>query len=184
MKEIRIGLSKKKIFLVLIGSIIFIILGIQFIINPEQFNRSGHRSIEFIRTTGFSSVSFFGICLIYGLFKIFDKKPGLIINDNGIIDNSHYGSVGLIDWSQVKGIRTVQVKSTKILLIDVSDPEEFIKKSPWIVALLMKASVKMCGTPLSIASTSLNCNFYDLEKLVAKKWKKYKNANSTRPHEG
>lgn len=180
MSEIRIGLSKRKIFLALIGSAIFVILGIQFILNPEHFASHSHRSPEFLKIVGFASVIFFGICLIFILFKIFDKKPGLIINDNGITDNSHYGSVGLIDWSKIKGIRTVQVKSTKILLIDVSDPEEFIKKSSWTIALLMKASVKMCRTPLSIASTSLNCNFDDLEKLVLKKWNKYKNVDSTK----
>lgn len=180
MSEIRIGLSKKKLFLALIGSVIFILLGIH-IINPEQFNSSRHRSIEFIRIAGFASVSFFGICFICILFKIFDKKPGLIINENGIIDNSHYGSVGLIDWSEIKGIRTRQIKSTKFLLIDISNPEEFIKKSSWIIALLMKASLKMCGTPLSITSNSLNYNFDDLEKLVLKEWEKYKNVNSTKP---
>lgn len=175
MREIRIELSKRKLFLAFIGSAIFVILGFLFIKNPQQYVSPVCRNIEFIRITGFASVSFFGICLIYILFKFFDKKPGLIINDNGIIDNSHYASIGLISWSKIKGIRTLQVKSTKFLLIDVSNPKEFIEKKSRFKASLMKIHLKMYGTPLSITSNSLNYNFDDLEKLLHKEWNRYKN---------
>jgi len=175
MNEIRIELSKRKIFLAFVGSIIFVILGILFIKNPQQFISPVYRSIEFIRVIGFALVSFCGICLIYILYKFFDKKPGLIINDDGIIDNSHYASVGLISWSKIKGIRTRQFKSTKFLLIDVSNPKEFIERKSRFKASLMKINLKMYGTPLSITSNSLNYNFDDLEKLLHKEWNRYKN---------
>ncbi|MEN2415568.1 STM3941 family protein [Flavobacterium mesophilum] len=181
MSEIRIDLNKRKIFLALIGSIIFIFLGIQFILNPEHFVSHSYRNPGFIKIAGFASIIFSGICLIFLLFKIFDKKPGLIINDNGITDNSHYGSVGLIDWSKIKGIRTRQVMSTKFLLIDVSNPQAFIENSSRFKASLMKANLKMYGTPLSITSNSLNYNFDDLEKLILKEWDKYKKEDSTKP---
>lgn len=174
MNEIKIGLSKKKNFLAFLGSIVFILLGIQFILSPEQYVSFIHRNVELIKIIGFASVSFFGICLVYILFKILDKKPGLIINENGIIDNSNASSVGLISWSKIIGIRTQQVMSTKFLLIDVSNPIEFIEKSPSLKASLMKANFRMYGTPLSITSNSLNYNFDDLEKLLHEEWNKYK----------
>ncbi|WP_433835352.1 STM3941 family protein [Flavobacterium anhuiense] len=174
MGEIRIELSKKKTALAFIASAIFVALGIQFILDPERYVSPMYRNIELIKITGFTSVSFFGLCLIFILFKIFDKKPGLVINDIGITDNSHYGSAGLIDWSKIIAIRTQQIMSTKFLLIYVSNPQEFIQKSSWIKASLMKANLKMYGTPLSITSNSLNYNFDYLEKLLHEEWNKYK----------
>jgi len=174
ISETRIGLSKRKMALAFIGAAIFVALGIQFVINPEQYISHVCRNIEFIKIAGFASLSFFGICLIYIFFKIFDTRPGLIISDIGITDNSHYGSVGLIAWSKIEGIRIQQVMSTKFLLIDVSNPKEFIEKSSHLKGLLMKTNLRMYGTPLSITSNSLNYNFDDLEKLLHEEWNKYK----------
>jgi hypothetical protein len=175
MKEFKIGLSKRKLFFAFIGSTIFVLLGIQFIQKPEKYISFVFRNAELIRIVGFASIIFFGLCLIYILFKSFDKKPGLIINQNGITDNSHFCSVGLINWSQIIGIRTQQVMSTKFLLIDVSNPEDFIQKSSSFKAWLMKTNLKMYKTPLSITSNSLNYNFDDLEKLLHQEWNKYTN---------
>ncbi|KAF2341662.1 STM3941 family protein [Flavobacterium tistrianum] len=160
--------------LAFVASAIFVALGIQFILNSQQYISPVCRSVELIKITGFASLSFCGMCLIYIFFKIFDTKPGLIINDKGINDNSHYCSVGLIAWSEIKDIRTRQIKSTKFLLIDVSNPKEFIEKSSRLKGFLMKANLRIYGTPLSITSNSLNYNFEDLEKLLHKEWKKHK----------
>ncbi|WP_281235268.1 STM3941 family protein [Flavobacterium gelatinilyticum] len=181
MKEIKIELSKKKSFSAVLGSVIFILLGIQFILNPEQYVSRIYRNIELIKIAGFASVSFFGLCLLFILFKILDKKPALIINENGITDNSNYSSVGLIAWSKIKGIRTQQVMSTKFLLIDVSDPKEFIDKGSRLKASFMKANLKMHGTPVLITSNTLNYNFSDLEKLLHEEWNKYNYTDSTKP---
>ncbi|TDO97732.1 STM3941 family protein [Flavobacterium sp. 245] len=176
MTEFTIGLSKRKLFFAFIGSTIFLILGIQFIFEPEKYISSVFRNTEFIRIAGFASFIFSGLCLIYIVFKAFDKKPGLIVNQNGITDNSNFSSVGLIKWSEIIGIRTQQVMSTKFLLIDVSNPKDFIQKSSSFKAWLMKANLKMYHTPLSITSNSLKYNFDDLEKLVHQEWSKYKNS--------
>jgi len=172
--EIEIGLSKKNFFFAFIGSTIFILLGTQFILKPEKYISFIFRNIELIRIAGFASLIFFGLCLIYILFKAFDKKPGLIINQNGITDNSNFSSVGLIKWSEITRIRTQQIMSTKFLLIDVSNPEEYIQKSSSLKAWLLKTNLKLYATPLSITSNSLNYNFDNLEKLLHAEWNKYK----------
>ncbi|MBF6640197.1 hypothetical protein IVB69_01765 [Flavobacterium sp. J49] len=175
MSEIRIALSKRKLIFAFIGSIIFVALGIQFILKPESYVSFSHRNFELIRIVGYASLIFFGLCLIYIIFKAFDKKPGLVVNENGITDNSNFTSVGLIEWSEIIGIRTEQVMSTKFILIDVLSPEKFIQNSPKFKATLMKSNLKMYGTPLSITSNSLSYNFNELEKLLKTEFDKYRN---------
>ncbi|RKS02857.1 STM3941 family protein [Flavobacterium sp. 102] len=175
MSEIRIALSKRKLIFAFIASIIFVAIGIKFILKPESYVSFSHRNFELIRIVGYASLIFFGLCLIYIIFKAFDKKPGLIVNENGITDNSNFTSFGLIEWSEIIGIRTEQVMSTKFILIDVLSPEKFIQNSPKFKATLMKSNLKMYGTPLSITSNSLSYNFNELEKLLKTEFDKYRN---------
>ena len=174
MNEIKIPLSKTKLIFAFIGSVTFILLGREFILKPEKYVSTVMRSTELIAVVGFASVIFFGLCLIYIIYKAFDKKPGLIVNANGITDNSNFASVGLIEWSEIIGIRTQQIMSTKFILIDVLNPEKFIQKSSKYKASLMKANLKMYGTPLSITSNSLTYNFEKMESLLKTEFEKYK----------
>lgn len=166
MNEIRVPLSKKKLVFASIGSILFIFLGLQFIVNPERYISYLFKSKDLITIIGYISLLFFSLCLMFISYKFFDKKPGLIINDAGIIDNSNFASVGLIEWNEIKRIRTQQVMSNRFILIDVKNPEKYIQGNSKLKAHLMKASLKMYGTPISITSNSLKYNFEELERVL------------------
>ena len=178
--KIEIPLSKKKITLLLFAAIAFIAGGIWIAINPERFipNIFGITNSEIIRICGIVGILFFGAAGIYGIMKLFDKKVGLIIDSNGITDNSNASSIGLIEWNDISEIRTKQVvMSTKFLLIDIVNPEKYIGKAKnGIQAKLMKANMNMYETPLSITSTTLKYDFGELEKLIQSEFKRNKNA--------
>jgi len=180
--RIEIPLSKKKIILILIASIGFVVFGIWFIYDPQNFVSDYNiryrmfNNPELIRIIGIITTVFFGIGVVYGIKKLFDKKVALIIDSNGITDNSNASSIGLIEWNDISGIRTIKVMSTKFLLIDISNPEKYIEKAKnRIQARLMKANMNMYETPLSITSNTLNYNFGELEKLIKTEYKKNKN---------
>ena len=169
MEKVEIQLSKKKIILLSIGSFLFVLLGILFIIYPEKFISYIMRSEEFIRIAGIASVLFFGSTGIYGIFKMFDNKIGLTIDENGIIDNTNATSIGLIKWSEITEIKTEQVMSTKFLLIFVNDQSKILEKASGMKRKLMEANAKMYGTPISITANTLKFDFDELERLIKKK---------------
>lgn len=166
MNKIEIQLSKKKIGLLLIGAIVFVLLGILFILTPDKFISIIVRNLLTIRVVGMVSVLFFGTVGIYGLRKLFDKSIGLAIDEKGITDNSNASSVGLIEWTDIAGIKTKQVMSTKFLLIFINNPDKYLERVNGFKRKLMKWNMKMYGTPLSITSNTLRYNFDDLERLV------------------
>ena len=178
MNQVEIELSKKKMVFALIGSLIFIILGIQFIVNPEKFVSPVFRSSEFILIAGICASLMFSYIAIIISKKLFDKKIGLIINQNGIVDNTSGMEIGLIEWNDITAIRIGQVKSTKFLLIDTDQPEKYLKKVNSFKARMMKLNTSMYGTPLSISSNSLKCNFDELENAVRMGFEKSKMPNS------
>jgi len=166
MNEIKIPLSKKKNFLMLLGAIVFVVLGILFVYRPESFVSPIFHNVSSIRFVGILGTVFFGVCGIYGIIKLSDKSYGLIINDNGIIDNTNASSIGLINWADISSIETRQIMSTKFLLIFITDPNKYLNHTAGFKRKLLQANMKMYGTPLSIISNSIKCNFDELEKLI------------------
>ena len=169
MDRIEIPISKTKISFLLIGALIFVILGVLFSLTPDKFATTIFRNPQIIRIVGIVAVLFFGAAGIYGLRKLFDKSVGLIIDNFGITDNSNASSVGLIDWSDILDIKTEQVKSTRFLLIFVDNPDKYLERVNGFKRKLMKANMKMYGTPLSITSNTLRYDFSDLERLIKEK---------------
>jgi len=169
MDKIEIPISKTKISFLLIGALIFVILGVLFLLTPDKFTTTIFRNPQIIRIVGIVAVLFFGAAGIYGLRKLFDKSVGLTIDDYGITDNSNASSVGLIDWADIFEIKTEQVMSTRFLLIFVDNPDKYLERVNGFKRKLMKANMKMYGTPLSITSNTLRYDFSDLERLIKDK---------------
>jgi hypothetical protein len=164
MNKIEIPLSKTKLLLGIGGSILFVMLGLYLFMtiadHQTRFNPTN------IKGAGIAGVLFFGATGLYGIRKMFDKRVGLTIDDDGIIDNTNASSIGLIRWSEITEIKTAQVMSTKFLLIYTNDPNEILERVKGMKRKLMAGNMKMYGTPLSITSNTLKCNFDDLEKLL------------------
>jgi len=166
MTEIKIPLSKTKIILLLIGALAFVVAGAWGVLDAERFTSTLY-SKNLVFYSGLAGIIFFGICSVFIAKKVFSSKPGLTINDNGIIDNSNATSVGLIEWNDIIGIETNQVnvpvygtlsntKSPKMLIIKTSEPEKYIKRSKNIISKkAMEANNRMYGTPLTIISINL-----------------------------
>jgi hypothetical protein len=171
MTRIEIPLSKTKLLISVGSASLFVVLGFYIILkgahSQEDFNPLVVQGI------GFVSVVFFGAIAIFGSKKIFDRTPGLIVDDKGITDNSSGVCVGLIEWNDIAGVSTSAVMTTKFLLIHVYNPEKYLAKVNKTKARIMKANMKMAGTPLSISSTALECNFAELTKSVTDAFEEY-----------
>jgi len=89
-QSIEIALSKRKLILLLIGSLIFVFIGIDFLLDPNRYANTGfrHSPVTLIIVIGLSSIAFFGLCAVISFYKFFDKKPGLIIDSESIKINA------------------------------------------------------------------------------------------------
>ncbi len=163
MSKTEIPLSQTKILIGIGGSILFIALGIYMI---TMINKQIWYDSSFVKIVGFASILFFGLTGIYLTKKMFDKTMGLIVDDNGIYDNSSASSVGFIKWADISAIKTEQVSSSKFLLIYTSNPEYYLNNVKGVKRKFLEGNNKMYGTPFSIASNTLKYNFNDLEKLI------------------
>lgn len=176
MQTIEIPLSKNKIFRGIGISLLFVVLGC--FLNTTIADQQERIDPQLLKGVGILSIVFFGAIGGFSIIKAFDKSPGLVINEQGLFDNSSATSVGLIPWSTIKGIKTEQIKSTKFMLIFVENSEIYINKAKGFKKLLLKGNLSMYGTPIGISTTTMLYNFDALEKLVTDCIKHYNHENS------
>jgi hypothetical protein len=101
-------LSKLKIFGFVILAIGFVVAGL-FLIEIDGIKA---------KIAGWLSIAFFGfgaLVLIWQLLKS-NKKPAVLISDEGIVDNRT--NVGLIPWADVSRIWVGEIHSQKFLCIE------------------------------------------------------------------
>lgn len=177
-EEKIIALSKTKLLLLVFGSLVFIIIGLWMVSLETAHIESQRRfnSFLFVHGIGYISLVFFGLCGIIGLKKLFDKKPGLILSNTGITDNSSGFSAGFVAWNEITGFDVYQTHNQKMLVVLLNNPEKHIEMGSAFRRTLIKASYKMSGSPVVITSSSLKINFDELLKTCNEYFAKYGNS--------
>ncbi len=163
---IQIPLSKKKLLLLTIAGIAFIVCCISLLFYPEKFINPvfGRTTIIVVGFIGFAVFSFF---TIQNFKKILDKKMGLTITKEGIIDNSSAISIGLINWKDINKIVRTKMISNNLFIVDTNEHKKYFAKARNIwVKKSMKTNYKWLGSPLIITPTSLSIPIGELEKLL------------------
>jgi len=171
--KIEIPLSKVKMIFLILGSMLFITLCIFILMNAENMQTRKINNPLVIRIIALIGLLFFGVILMSILKKMFNKEPGLIIDKEGIWDNSSGVSVGRIKRKDIIGLRKVKVSGTKFMLIEVQNPDEYINNIKGLIKKqAMKANMKKYGTPISISSAGLKINFKKLEEVLLSEFQK------------
>ena len=170
-----IELSRKKIGLIILGSCAFVAIGAWlFQLDDAAIRSFGRfRDPTIVHGVGLASIAFFGLCALAGLRKLFDRKPGLVLNSSGIIDNSSAISAGLIPWTEIKGAEIFEVSKQKMLIIKVTNPEKYVARANWLKQATNKASQSMCGSSISISANSLKISFPELLSIFNQYQQRY-----------
>jgi len=165
--EIVIPLSPKKSLLMIFGATVFVGLGIFFMVSPSTFVEQASPITVFI--VGLVSVLFSGLGIIVMFRKLFSENAamGLIINEQGIINNSDASWTGLVLWSDIQQIQVGNIEGNKFLLIILKNPQDYIAKvaSP-LARKGMEMNYRYVGTPISISSNTLQISFKKLYQLI------------------
>ncbi|CAD7804790.1 hypothetical protein CHRY9390_01274 [Chryseobacterium aquaeductus] len=167
-----IPLSRMKMTLLFLGAVAIGVLGLILLIyEPESINHSNRFSWimkpvpRFL--AGFFCVMFSGFSAITMLFRLFNKKPGLIINEKGIYDNSTAVALGFISWKDITEVKKITVNHSSFILIVVRNPIDYLNKTTqWLKLRALKMNFRYYDTPICISAHSLQIKFDELYKLL------------------
>lgn len=166
--NIQIPFSKKKIIIYILLAGIFILISSFILINK---NITVYEKYVFILCLVMCSVIELAL-----ISRLFDKRPGLIINRKGIIDNSTFTSLGFINWKSIKAIYYSKSFNQKVIHIELINTEEILKNQIIFIQLLARLNKQKFKTGIDLSSKLLNCSLSDLNRVLQNEYKRNKNA--------
>ena len=175
MKTVEIPIKKTKIILYIFVSIFFTVLSTLFIIYPDTFVSPFVRDPILIFIAGLVCTP---ICIVFTFYivkKLFQTTMGLIINEEGIYDNSAGIPAGMIFWKDIKYIENYKISSQKIIRIIVKNPNDYIERqTSYFKRKLFAINQKHYGSPIQLSEKVLAINFDELYELLQSKFSEYK----------
>lgn len=175
--QTTIALSKSKIWMLIIGSIAFVALGYWMLTLDAAALASQSakfRNPMLVHGVGYLSILFFGLCLLIGIKKLFDTKPGLVINAQGILDNVSNISPNPVPWRDIKGFDVAEIHKQKMLVIYLENPQQYIESATAMRKMGLLANAKLVGSPWVITASTLKTSFDELLTLCQQSLKQYK----------
>ena len=167
--------SKKKIFIQIVLNVAFISLGIWLLFHNEKFGNSFFEKYKLGYLIGGLSISIFGSFLLFWILILLRKSPAIVIDHNGITENSTFISLGKIPWSDIDSVRTTKVNSVRLITLILNDPKKYIdKQKSFFKRKIMIQNFKKNGSPISIQTTSLLTNHETLKQVIENKLRENK----------
>ena len=166
-EQIEIQLSKSKLTLLFLGSIIFVGLGVWFVTHPPKENIPIFSNPTVLFIVGLAGILFFGLVGFFIFKKLFDKSPGLIISDEGVFDNSSGVSVGFVPWTDIVEIKETKVLNQTFINLVVKNPQDYIDRQKSVFKRKsIQINYKSYGTVIGISANGLKIKFKELKALL------------------
>lgn len=151
--------SRAKLLLLTAGAAVFVVLGF-FILRSTDIEE---------RLAGIASIAFFGLCMLYGIWRLVRPAPALIIHPSGIFDNASGLSAGFLRWDEIKGIFVARIRNQRFLAIDIKDMEALLSRQSGLKAKMMKMNVKLAGAAVNIPANTLPISLEELIQNIRQK---------------
>jgi hypothetical protein len=176
---IEIQNSRTKLAALFILALLFVAAGLWFLLKPQDIASSAFNDEGVLRLIGVATLVFSSGCSIFIINKLTDKKPGVVISDDGFLDRSNAGSIGFVPWSDVISIDETKVLNQKFVSVDIKDPERYINLQQGnFKRTLINANFKSFGYVVSISANGLQCHHHQLKTLLEDAFKDYKARNA------
>jgi len=174
MENIEIYTSKKKSILLLLGSLIFVGLGIWFTLEANDLATSMNRNPILLQGVGIFAILFFGLGIYAGIKRLVSSQLMLIISPKGLNVDPKKSITGLIGWNEILGFDEISIHGTKILIINVKNPDSWLEKEKnQLRRQLMKYNIENYSSPFNISSNGLNIDHAQLKNKLTRYWEAF-----------
>ena len=179
--ETVVPLSKTKLVWLIILSAGFVALGFWTFQTDSAWIESQSRfnNPMLVHAIGIVAIVFFGLGVVVGIRRLFDRKPGLVLSSAGILVSS--GSIGLIPWGDIAGFATHKIHRQKMLVVKLVDPEKYVRAGGALRQALRRTNMNMVGSPFALSSSTLEISFDELVALCGKYLEKYGKGGARTP---
>jgi hypothetical protein len=171
--KVVIYASKNKLFFTGLGAVIFVALGAWMLVTDTSSSNTLLKSPTVKYVTGAACILFFGAGGFFIFKKMGDKRPGLIIDRNGITDNSSAVAAKFIPWQDITGIVDYKIAGQKFIVLTVRNPDDYFNHHKGIKRRLAISNYRMTGSPVNIAANGLQIKLPELKELIQRHYTRY-----------
>jgi hypothetical protein len=157
MTEIKLYKSKKKALIIFLLAVPLIAAGISII------NKDGATETDLIM--GWIGTCFFSLAIPVGLFHLFDKRPQMIINENGIFDRTLMHN-DFIKWETIEDAYPKNIHGQHYICLCI--PEEFkpSKKKSRFHKIISNLNESMLFQEMNINMSQLDANTLVMNEFI------------------
>jgi hypothetical protein len=167
MTRIEIYSSKRKSFLLLVGSLLFVICGIYIFMVADNPHKYRSTNPLFERGIGVLAVVFFGLGIYVSIKQLIKSQLILVIDEVGLNVNPKEAPGERIEWKNIEGFSEIKIHSTKIVIIEVNNSHYWIEKETnKLKKMAMKFNSSNYGSPFNLSANSMQINHSNLLKLL------------------
>ncbi len=163
MKEFVAYNSRWRVAFIFLGAAGFVALGLWMVGAFGDVPSSLRHSAGYTITIGWLCISFFGLCAVAMVKRLFDRRAQLQIGPSGIVWSPW--SDKLIPWSEITDITTWSYKGQKAIILHLGNPDHFPGRG--LAAKLAGANQKLTGGDISISLTGTNRNYESALSAIA-----------------
>ncbi len=171
--KLEIAINKARTLQLTVGCLVFVIMSVWLWTVADKQTR---RSPVLIKTVSVLGVSFFGLGLVLGPKILFTKRPGLIIDNQGILNNTSVGKESFIAWKNVDGFKIITTGKIDTVLIYINNAEESIRNESIWKQKIMRYCLKKYGTPISIGVSTLKIDANSLIGVLSERHLSFKHS--------
>jgi hypothetical protein len=153
--ELVVPTSRAKLVTLVVGSVAFVVAGAWMLTNAEGEG-------WFVGTVGVATVTFFGACGAYAMFRIARPTPAVVINLQGIVDNASAVSVGFIRWDEIDQLREYRFQNQVFLGIVPRNLDAILARQPAWKRSAIRANLRLGAAPVNIPQAVLPMRVSDL----------------------
>ena len=165
MKQTIYFNSKLKYVLFLLMSVAFVAIGAFMVLDGEK------------DLIGWLCIGIFFLGIPIFLWQIFDSRPRLILDEDGVIDRTL--GVGKIFWKDIKGlsVRTVHKNDFVCLEMDEDSNQRYLSSLSSIKRKLLTANVALGWPPLNLNLSGLKGSTEEIFQAIVQQIEKVNKGN-------
>ncbi|WP_300569404.1 STM3941 family protein [Flavobacterium sp.] len=174
MEKTEIYSSKKKAFLLLIISLIFVIGGIYLVLLAQDHDLFREKSPFVLKCFSILLVLLGALGVFLSIKRLIKNQLILLIDSKGISINPEKAFENTIEWKSIVGFSECKIHNHKIVLIRVNNVEHHIEKeSNSLRKKVMKFNANNYGSPFTLTTDSMQINHSELLKVLNENFDKY-----------
>lgn len=120
---------------------------------------------------GWLGILFFGFAGGWLLSRLFSHRIALILDRNGILDNSSAVPAGRIAWGEITRVGITTVSDQRFLGIDVRDRALLPSSNSEFRRSIDDANAGITGFPVNVPSTTVDRTLEELHESILRYWK-------------